>query len=60
LIRRRPATSLVADNYDATICEAFLLADLIVIPIGSVELRENVFSTGIGFGNHLFVVSGYP
>jgi hypothetical protein len=37
-----------------------LLADLIVIPPGSVELRQKVFSTGIGFGNHLIVVSGYP
>jgi hypothetical protein len=29
-----------------------LLADLIVVPTGAVEFRQNVFSAGIGFVDH--------
>jgi hypothetical protein len=36
----------------AAVREAFLLADLIVIPTGSVQFRQDVFSTGVGFSDH--------
>jgi hypothetical protein len=47
-----PAASPRTHGNYAAVSEAFLLADLIVVPAGGVKLRQNVFSTGVGFVDH--------
>src|SRR5438477_637660 len=37
-------------DYDAAVCEALLLAGLIIRPTRSVELWDDVSSTGVSFG----------
>jgi hypothetical protein len=41
---------LASRDHDATISEALLFAYLVVIPSGSIKLREDVPTTGIRFG----------
>jgi hypothetical protein len=45
----------IAEDHNPPISNAFLLREgmRLVIPAGFDELRENVFSTGVGFGDHL-------
>jgi hypothetical protein len=44
--------SLSANDENAPVRKALLLADLIVVPTSGVEFRQDVFSTGVGFGDH--------
>ena len=44
------APGFVAGSDNAAVCERPLLADLIVRPARRVQLREDVFATGVGFG----------
>jgi hypothetical protein len=48
------ALNLLANNYDSTISEGFLLCEGmgVVIPTSLDELWENILSTGISFGYH--------
>jgi hypothetical protein len=43
----RAPSSLCPDDKNAPIRETFLLADLIVVPAGGVELRQNVSASVI-------------
>jgi len=57
-VRARSAmTRSISYDHDPAIGETLLLADLIVVPPGGVELWQNVFATGIGFGDHSVDVS---
>jgi hypothetical protein len=49
---RRTPTRLASYDDDASIGEAFLFAYLVVVPARAVEFRQNVFSAGVGFGDH--------
>jgi hypothetical protein len=40
----------IAGNDDPSIREGLLLADLVIIPLCGVELREDDLSTSISFG----------
>jgi hypothetical protein len=32
--------------------KTLLFADLVIVPTGGVEFRQDVFSTSVGFGDH--------
>jgi hypothetical protein len=49
MVCKRLTPLVITRNDNAPISEALLFADLIVIPSCGVELRENVFPTGICF-----------
>jgi hypothetical protein len=50
----RGATArLGADDEDTAVSETLLLADLVVAPASGVEFRQDVFSTGVGFRDHV-------
>ena len=48
----RTSASLDAHGNNAAVGETFLLADLIVVPAGSVQFRQDVLSTAVGFSDH--------
>jgi hypothetical protein len=49
----RTACRFFSGDHDAAVGEAFLLADPLVGPAGSVELWQHVFTTCVGFGEHI-------
>ena len=48
----RLAVVLAAHNDDASVGEVVLLENLVVRPLGGIELGQDVFPTGVGFSPH--------
>ena len=57
----RTAGRFCSGDHDAAVGEALLLADLVVGPVGGVELGEHVFATCVGFGErgHFYGCTAY-
>jgi len=49
---RWPAARFVPDKDYAAIGETLLFTDLVVVPTGGLEFRQNEIAAGVGLGNH--------